>query len=477
MENKLLPLDIEDYAKKFSGKILLRQEIPLNDEQFQQLLTLQNFTPTPSIIKKFPYYQCQRCGSRKRSLLPSFPCATCGKEHLYCRNCISMGRILECEPLYVWSGPSPAWEKHTSPCTWEGELTPAQQKAADRIEAVIGNNEKELLVWAVCGAGKTEMLFPGIAKGLEQGKRICIATPRADVVRELKPRIQKAFQHVTVQALYGGSKDKEADAQLLLATTHQLLRFKQAFDVMIIDEVDAFPYHKDPSLPFAAERAKTDASSTIYLTATPRKEHQLRMDRKQLPHVFVPLRYHGHPLPVPQMKMTFSLRKDLRNHEPPSAFLSWLQKRENPKRQLLIFVPTIAMAENLHENIAKLLLQEKVIQTNKEITFVHAEDPDRAKKVQRFRDREITVIITTTILERGVTFPSVDVAVIDAGHDVFDEAALVQIAGRAGRSADDPTGEVIFFHDGKSEAMVQAIRAIQKMNKRGGELHGMPMVR
>ena len=135
------------------------------------------------------------------------------------------------------------------------------------------------------------------------------------------------------------------------------------------------------------------------------------------------------------------------------------------------------MAENLHENIAKLLLQEKVIQTNKEITFVHAENPDRAKKVQRFRDREITVIITTTILERGVTFPSVDVAVIDAGHDVFDEAALVQIAGRAGRSADDPTGEVIFFHDGKTEAMVQAIRAIQKMNKRGGELHGMPMVR
>ncbi|QGS69179.1 hypothetical protein CV093_15140 [Oceanobacillus sp. 143] len=82
--------------------------------------------------------------------------------------------------------------------------------------------------------------------------------------------------------------------------------------------------------------------------------------------------------------------------------------------------------------------------------------------------KELYVLITTTILERGVTFPSVDVAILDAGHVVFDEAALVQIAGRAGRSADDPTGEVIFFHDGKTEAMVQAIKSIKMMNKRGG---------
>jgi len=80
----------------------------------------------------------------------------------------------------------------------------------------------------------------------------------------------------------------------------------------------------------------------------------------------------------------------------------------------------------------------------------------------------LKIIITTTILERGVTFPSVDVVIFDAGHEVFDEAALVQIAGRAGRSEDDPRGEVIFFHDGKTEAMVQAINAIKQMNKRGG---------
>src|SRR5699024_6521021 len=100
--------------------------------------------------------------------------------------------------------------------------------------------------------------------------------------------------------------------------------------------------------------------------------------------------------------------------------------------------------------------------------YVHADDEQRKEKVRQFRNKEITTLITTTILERGVTFPSVDVAILDAGHVVFDEAALVQMAGRAGRSADDPTGEVVFFHDGKTKAMVDAVRSIQEMNKRGG---------
>src|SRR5699024_11472258 len=75
-------------------------------------------------------------------------------------------------------------------------------------------------------------------------KRVCIATPRADVVRELLPRLQEAFSTVPIEALYGGSKDKEATAQIILSTTHQLLRFQDAFDVLIIDEIDAFPYHR-----------------------------------------------------------------------------------------------------------------------------------------------------------------------------------------------------------------------------------------
>ncbi len=42
---------------------------------------------------------------------------------------------------------------------------------------------------------------------------------------------------------------------LVIATTHQLLKFYQAFDLLIVDEVDAFPYVDNPVLYHAVEQA------------------------------------------------------------------------------------------------------------------------------------------------------------------------------------------------------------------------------
>lgn len=459
-------MNFEHLKQRYGGKLLRRQEIPLDDPSFQQLLLQKQFTPIPSIQRKHFRHQCMRCNERKR--LAMIPCQICQNTHLYCRNCVEMGRVMECEPLYYWSGEPANWPKHADPCSWKGELTPAQQKAANRIVQAIANSEDELLIWAVCGAGKTEMLFPGISEALRRGMRLCIATPRADVVRELLPRLKSAFTEIPIQGLYGGSEEKDATAQFILATTHQLLRFKEAFDVIVIDEVDAFPFHKDRSLPFAANRSKKSKAVTIYLTATPRADLQKKIERKQLPCVFVPVRFHGKPLPVPDKKMDFFLKKHLRHFSPPDSFMRWLKQRKNPKRQLLIFVPTIQLAEKMKRKLVSIFLKENFISAESELESVHADDPDRTDKVNLFREKKLRILMTTTILERGVTFPSVDIAVLDAGHDVFDEAALVQISGRAGRSPDDPTGEVVFFHDGKTEAMEQAISSIQKMNRRAG---------
>jgi competence protein ComFA len=101
------------------------------------------------------------------------------------------------------------------------------------------------------------------------------------------------------------------------------------------------------------------------------------------------------------------------------------------------------------------------------IEAVHAEDPDRKEKVQQMRRKELALLLTTTILERGVTFPNIDVAVIGAEDTIFTESALVQIAGRAGRSAEHPTGNVTFFHYGKTEAMLKARKQIVTMNREG----------
>lgn len=457
-------------AFRYAGKSLLKSEIFLDDTTLNLLVAQNYFKKIPSIRHLFFYSICTRCGNRKHALMGKIPCQRCQKTHLYCRYCIQMGRVMECEPLYEWSGPQPEWPIHMNACRWKGTLTPQQQHAANEIVQAIKQSQREILTWAVCGAGKTEMLFPGIDEALRDGKRICLATPRSDVVRELLPRIKAAFEGVHIQGLYAGSQDKDGTGEFIISTTHQLLRYKNAFDVMIIDEVDAFPYHADPALMYASKHALKDPHTLIYLTATPRQSYKKRIHAETLPCVFVPTRFHGHPLPVPRFRMCFSLKKDLQKYQPPESFFKWMTKRENPQRQLLIFVSTIKLAEKLTEQLQYMhdAQDGALASMPMPISYVHADDEQRKEKVRQFRNKEITTLITTTILERGVTFPSVDVAILDAGHVVFDEAALVQMAGRAGRSADDPTGEVVFFHDGKTKAMVDAVRSIQEMNKRGG---------
>lgn len=459
--------------KRYAGKRLLRREIPLSTNALREALQHQYFKQIPTLRKEKSSMYCNRCNATLPHL-QNIDCQICGSKHLYCRNCIQMGRVSFCETFYEWAGPEPDWHIHDNPCAWEGELTRHQQIAADAIDQTMKQNGK-LLVHAVCGAGKTEMLFQGITTSLQQGKRICLATPRADVVRELLPRFQQAFPTVSVQALYGGSPDKTGDGQLILATTHQLLRFYHAFDVLIIDEIDAFPFHADPMLHVALDKAKKPTCASIFLTATPRQKEKRQIAAKTLPHVFVPVRFHGQPLPVPASKLCFGLHKQLRKGTFPKGLLHWLNNRRNPTRQVLVFLPTVVLADTLQDEAMEVLRPsaQKILPKREAETLirtVHAADKDREAKVQAFRNREIAIILTTTILERGVTFPSVDVAILDAAHDVFDEAALVQIAGRAGRSPADSTGEVVFFHEGRSDAMDKAVRAIQDMNRRAKRL-------
>ncbi|MDX8044592.1 helicase-related protein [Gracilibacillus sp. S3-1-1] len=441
-----------NFAQLLAGKLLLSSEVPLQQATISYLLRTNQLTQLPSITKKYGKPECRRCGNKDAQLFAKIPCARCDTTHVYCRNCVQTGRVLACDPLLVWHGIEPTYQKQKEPCRWNGTLTPAQDKAATAIIEVIDHPKAELIIWAVCGAGKTEMLFPAITKAIQQAKRICIATPRADVVRELLPRFKRAFPDTEMEALYANSPDKTGRGQLVISTTHQLIRYQAAFDLMIIDEIDAFPYHHDKTLPLLTKRASKASATSIYLTATPRKEHRAKIRRKQLAVQFVPIRFHGHPLPVPQLKIEFQLRKKLQQNNQSTALTQFIQSRSS-KRQLLIFAPTIELVEKVSKQYNAI--------------SVHAADPDRKEKVNQFRQKKIDTLVTTTILERGVTFPSVDVVILGAGHHVFDEAAIVQIAGRAGRSPDDPTGEVLLIHQGKTNAMEDAIAQIKMMNRKG----------
>ncbi|WP_277753248.1 DEAD/DEAH box helicase [Metabacillus mangrovi] len=365
-----------------------------------------------------------------------------------------MGRVSECETLYSWIGESLV-PPSSAGMNWSGILSPLQEKASLKIKEAI-EQHTELLVWAVCGAGKTEILFEGIEAALQSGRRVCLATPRTDVVLELLPRFKQAFPNADPIALYGGSEDRFSSSSLILSTTHQLFRFKQTFDCLIIDEVDAFPFSADETLQKAVGKARKQESTLIYLSATP--SGKMRKN-KNLPHIKIPGRYHGHPLPVPRFQWIGSWKGSLLKQKLPSPFQKWVEDHLQIQKQAFVFVPNIPVLNQVTSALQKL---------NASIEGVHSEDPDRKEKVQRFREGTTPIIVTTTILERGVTVPDTEVAVFGAEEEIFTESALVQIAGRVGRHRDYPAGDVVFFHYGKTHAMISARRHIQEMNREAG---------
>ena len=435
------PLEKEQFILRAVGKQIPHTKIPPN------LLSILKEDPfvivRPAIVKNV----CQRCGNADRSLFGKIPCIHCKKDCLYCRACISLGRLTECTNLVTVH--QEVGTTYDSTVVKNFTLSPLQLNASNRI-VQSWKEKKNLLIWAVCGAGKTEMIVEGVYEALKANQKVCIAIPRVDVVIELSKRFQQFFPHLKISALYGNSPDRlEPLGPLVIATTHQLFHFYHYFDWMIVDEVDAFPYSVDASLRWAVQHAKKPEASYIYLTATPQKDIPL----KDFSIVKIPIRYHGHLLDVPRFIWCGNWRKQLTKGKLPIVVVDWLKNYE-PHHPILLFVP----------KVVDLPLVKKVLRWLN-VETVHAADENRKEKVEAMRTGKIKVLVTTTILERGVTFENVAVAILGAEDDVFNKSALIQIAGRVGRKATHPSGPIAFFHYGKSIEMVKARQEIIEMNQ------------
>ncbi len=382
---------------------------------------------------------CQRCGERQLRALPA------GGQ--YCPSCVGLDRITSETTLVRFAAPPIAWRGQMS---WQGELTPAQQAAQRGVLASVAAGRDHLL-HAVTGAGKTEMLFAVVAAVLRQGRRVAWATPRVDVVRELAPRLASAFQGTPLVARYGGAPWPSVDAQLVVLTTHQLLRYHQAFGLIIVDEVDAFPYPQTPMLAYGVRQAAS--GPVVFLTATPGEALQRAARRGQIGVSRLLTRFHGAPLPVPRPLIRRGRRWP---HRLDKVIVRRLTLLKNADSKLLLFVPQIDWLKPLVRQLVALGWQA---------AGVHASDPEREAKVLAFRQGQLDCLVTTTILERGVTIPHCAVLVLGADSPLFSAAGLIQMAGRAGRSADFPADPVYFVARHWTADQLRAIATIRRTNR------------
>lgn len=433
-------MDLENYY----GRRVLASRHEVKQSGIQEL---------PTIRIDAGNIRCYRCNHVTAKSLGALP-----QGEFYCPHCINLGRVSTLNKFY--HVPEPNQFTVTEPVlTWKGKLSPLQQQASEKISRGMADHVQQLL-WAVTGAGKTEMMFAGIAAAIERGERIGIASPRVDVCLELFPRLKAAFANCDIALLHGRQELPYHYAQLTICTTHQLLRFYHAFDNLIIDEV---PYAANASLLYATKQAIKENGGCLYLTATPGDALLREIKSKRLVVNYLPLRYHGHLLPQIKVRLAFGWRRRLERQQLPPQVIQQLQETLKEGHHFLLFVP----------HIADLALVEAALRhsfTTFRFATVHASDLERLEKVQKMRDGDYDFLVTTSILERGVTFPEIDVYVLGADDPVFSSSALVQIAGRAGRSQSRPTGRVIFWINCNCRQVNQAVSQVKYLNRKGQRL-------
>ena len=377
-------------------------------------------------------------------------CLRCGNEDVrffgydhgtwYCRKCVALGRLDLGQKVQA---------ANLSCRTWKGkpelkyDLTLAQKRVSHEALGFLKQG-KDVFVYAATGAGKTEITFESICWYLSKGKKVGFAISRRQVVLEIAQRLAQAFPQLSVVAVCQGYT-KKTDADLIVCTTHQLYRYAQGFDLLILDELDAFPYVGNALLKSLS--AQSCKGERLLLSATPDEESMALIQEHKMEMVCLFERPHKHPLCVPKVRVfpyclqiVYLIRLIL-------AF-----KKE--EKQVLVFVP----------KKIDCLWVAGILSIFTRVSFIHSSVSDKDERMKKFKEKKWQVLVSTTLLERGITIPSVQVIVVQGQHVVFTTASLIQIFGRVGRSFQDPDGKGYCLCQFESASIKECVRQIRWMN-------------
>ncbi len=207
------------------------------------------------------------------------------------------------------------------------------------------------------------------------------------------------------------------------------------------------------------QHALRQGGKILYLTATPSPEGLKAVQQGKMRLIRLPARHHRNPLPVP------SWERSRHSLDPSGCIGAWASHVETLRVQgpVLVFVPKISWIDPWIKCFQRRF-------PDWHIDGSYSADPGRSAKIERLRQGGFDLFVSTTILERGITLPGIQVVVLAADHPVFNERALVQMAGRVGRTREHPAGRVTFMSKRLTPAMRTAIQWIEEQNRRALEL-------
>ncbi len=402
-------------------------ELTINNKKDLKNFNNKNFLSYKAIVDK----KCFRCGNYN---LKKF------EEKYYCTNCKEFGLVHQGDIFYKKKSKERTF-KYKDKLN-ELKLTSKQRWASKFIISNIIANEN-CLIHAVCGAGKTEITFEAISIMIKKNKFVCFAIPRIDILYEVYERLSYYFYETSI-CILNSKENKIQNGQIYIMTTNQIIKFKDAFDLIIVDEIDAFPFDYNIKYNYGVLSAKKESSSVVYLTSTPSEKFL----KSNINTYVINRRWHNNLLPVP-MFIYFDIFNFLK--KPNLELVNKIIKKST-----LLFICNIELGNRVKNSLEKLGL---------DIRFVNSKEEKRREYIDDFKKGKVKILLTTPILERGVTFKDIDVIILDADNKLYTKFSLIQIAGRVNRNVNYQNGKVYFCYTNKTQKMNEAKKDIKILNK------------
>ena len=345
--------------------------------------------------------------------------------------------------------------------SFEYEETPDQARAIEEvIQDMASSKPMDRLICGDVGYGKTEVAMRAAFRAVLNGKQVAILVPTTLLAQQHYQNFERRFSPFPVnvgvlsrfksrkeqQATIAGVKDGAID---IVIGTHRLLQKDIGFKdlgLVVIDEEQRFGVtHKEKIRQY---RKLVDVL-TLTATPIPRTLHMSLMGVRDLSIIESP--------PEGRLAVrTYVMHFD-------DELIHEAITRELDRGGQVYFV------HNEVETIEGIALRIRRLLPHINVAVGHGQMKEKALEevMLQFVNREVDVLISTTIVESGIDVPTVNTMIINKAHK-FGLSQLYQLRGRIGRSRDRAYAYLLIPNEKLlSTDAKKRLRVIQELSELG----------
>ena len=308
------------------------------------------------------------------------------------------------------------------------ELTPYQRSAIAEIDAdLAGSTPMQRLLQGDVGSGKTVVALYALLRAVENGLKGALMAPTETLAEQHFLTVEPicAELGVRVALLTGSVKTRDEESQLVVGT-HALIQEGVDLGELAVAVVDE--QHR-----FGVEQRKALVEG--------RSPHVLHMTATPIPRTLA-LTVYG-DLAVSEIAKPPAARKPIVTswipEEKASKAYQRLRRLLAEGRQAYVVCPLVEESETSRaraaEQEAERLARAELRGFRVGCMHGRLRPGERRELMRRFKERELDVLVATTVIEVGVDVPNATVMIVQEA-DRFGLAQLHQLRGRVGRGAE-----------------------------------------